>query len=271
MNRDDFSQNVIEQLARRAAYTCSNPECHRRTLIPEVSSNTDSIYIGIAAHITAAAKNGARYDKTLTNEQRKSIENGIHLCNSCSIKIDKNKGHDYPPPTLRRWKIVHEEWLREQQKQNAEMRREYNKDVTSYHIPIDTFHQDERAAGDIIVPNYNSTVASRFVNVIGQIEKLVTGSSYWIAVSPHGSFDFWWPQVQCNLEKDDFFKAETIVLGRDFQDGGNEDIGRKFDIGLFETTEDSHNMFIEGAKKGNCFERPLKAFLLWKTTVVRVA
>lgn len=111
-NRDDFSAKVIEQLARRAAYTCSNPNCRRRTLSPSSVDPSQANYVGVAAHITAAALNGPRYDSSLSPEQRQSIENAIHLCATCSVLIDKNDGIDYPATMLREWKAIHEEWLR---------------------------------------------------------------------------------------------------------------------------------------------------------------
>ena len=40
------------------------------------------------AHICAAAQGGPRYDASMTPEERKSFENGIWLCQSCSKLID---------------------------------------------------------------------------------------------------------------------------------------------------------------------------------------
>lgn len=107
----DFSPKVIEQIARRAAFICSNPKCRKRTLSPSIASAELSAYTGQASHITAASQGGPRYDATMTAQQRKSIENGIHLCVLCATLIDKNDGIDYPAETLRSWKAVHEQWL----------------------------------------------------------------------------------------------------------------------------------------------------------------
>ena len=65
------------------------------------------------AHITAAAPKGPRYDENLTEEQRTSADNGIYLCSTCSIRIDKNQGIDYPVNLLREWKAEHEKWVNE--------------------------------------------------------------------------------------------------------------------------------------------------------------
>lgn len=81
--RDDFSKPVKKQLADRVRHACSNPECENPTMGPD-SGEEKTINIGVAAHITAAASGGKRYDPSLTPDQRKSISNGIWLCQSCS-------------------------------------------------------------------------------------------------------------------------------------------------------------------------------------------
>lgn len=58
---------------------------------------------GVAAHITAAAPKGPRYDPALTKQQRASIENGIWLCSNCAGLIDRDiAGHSVD--LLRQWK-----------------------------------------------------------------------------------------------------------------------------------------------------------------------
>jgi hypothetical protein len=272
MSRDDFTPKVREQIARRAAYTCSNPDCRRRTLIPEVSNQTDAIYNGVASHITAAAIKGPRYDKSLTNEQRSSIENGIHLCRLCANKVDANGGKDYPAPLLREWKILHEDWLREQQKNESQQRREYGKKWHTLYgdDPIYEFVPEERASGYIIVPDDNSTQSSRFITIIGRIDKTIANSTYWIAISPQPSLDHWWPQNECILSTEGFWTVEKATLGRNYPEG-KEDIGRKFDIGLYETTMKAHQLFQDASVDGLGIVKPDGAFLLWKISVTRTA
>lgn len=55
---------------------------------------------GKAAHITAAACGGPRYDPTLTREQRRSAENGIWLCAVHADVIDKDE-RNYSVETLK--------------------------------------------------------------------------------------------------------------------------------------------------------------------------
>lgn len=87
--RDNFSKKTSDILAKRAGYLCSNPDCKKST----IGSNTlrdKSTSIGVAAHITAAAKGGPRFDENLGPKERSNIENGIWLCNSCSTMIDRD-------------------------------------------------------------------------------------------------------------------------------------------------------------------------------------
>lgn len=104
--RDDFSQKVKDTLAKRVGYKCSNPNCNKETSGPHSDLNK-SLSTGVAAHITAAAPDGPRYDPTLSAEQRKSIDNGIWLCEYCARLIDKDPTI-YPVVLLCRWKMMAE-------------------------------------------------------------------------------------------------------------------------------------------------------------------
>lgn len=59
--------------------------------------------VGVAAHITAAAAGGPRYDPTLSREERTSANNGIWLCQFCGTLVDSD-AERYPVDVLRRWK-----------------------------------------------------------------------------------------------------------------------------------------------------------------------
>lgn len=101
-NRDDFTKQIKELLAKRVGYRCSNPNCRKLTC----GANDDTqafTNIGVAAHITAAAMGGPRYDASLTPGKRKGYNNGIWLCQSCAKLIDSDELH-YPVSLLHRWK-----------------------------------------------------------------------------------------------------------------------------------------------------------------------
>ena len=62
--RDDFSQKTIDRLCERVGGKCSNPNCRRETKGPH-SNPQKRVSIGEAAHITAAAEGGPRYNPDL--------------------------------------------------------------------------------------------------------------------------------------------------------------------------------------------------------------
>lgn len=102
MPRDEFSKQTSEMLAKRVAYRCSNPECKAPTIGPH-SDKIKALPLGIAAHITAAAPGGPRFDPTMDELDRKGIDNGIHLCTICASLIDKDVDR-FPVLLLRSWK-----------------------------------------------------------------------------------------------------------------------------------------------------------------------
>ena len=100
--RDDFTKTTVDILGKRVAFFCSNPECRRVTIGPNEDVNK-STTIGIAAHITAAAPNGPRFDPELAGDQRSHIDNGIWLCSNCASLVDKDPVK-YPVELLKTWK-----------------------------------------------------------------------------------------------------------------------------------------------------------------------
>lgn len=110
MARDDFKIEVKETLARRVGMRCSNPNCRQPTSGPQ-QDPVKSVNVGVAAHITAASKGGARYDPLLSKEDRCSIENAIWLCQICAKLVD-NDPLIYTRELLREWKRLSEEAAR---------------------------------------------------------------------------------------------------------------------------------------------------------------
>ncbi|NKA72377.1 HNH endonuclease [Ralstonia solanacearum] len=105
--RDEFSASVIVALRERVGSLCSNPACRCATTGPH-SDNFGAARVGVAAHITAAAPGGPRYDASLSKEQRTSAENGIWLCRVCERKIDVDPER-YSVSLLLDWKRKAEE------------------------------------------------------------------------------------------------------------------------------------------------------------------
>lgn len=99
--RDNFTPAVKTKLAKRVAFICSNPSCQKLTIGPNTKKGMNNI--GVAAHICAAAPGGPRYDETMTEEERKSIDNGIWLCQSCAKLIDSDE-IKYTVELIKKWK-----------------------------------------------------------------------------------------------------------------------------------------------------------------------
>lgn len=108
--RDDFSKPTIRELGMRVNYHCSKPDCWKSTLGPH-SDPEKSVNLGKAAHITAAALGGPRYDKTLSPAERKAISNGIWMCGLHAELVDKDE-KEFPVELLRKWKTEAEERAR---------------------------------------------------------------------------------------------------------------------------------------------------------------
>ena len=100
-NRADFTKPIRDTLAKRVGYLCSNPACRKPTVGANLDKNKFTL-TGVAAHIIAASKGGPRYDGT-SPEERKDIDNGIWLCQSCSVLIDRDSTK-YPASLLLKWK-----------------------------------------------------------------------------------------------------------------------------------------------------------------------
>jgi NACHT domain len=101
--RDDFPKRVVDALARRVGFLCSNPNCPAPHTSGPHSDDSKFVNLGVASHITAAAPRGPRFDAALSPDERRSINNGIWLCQGCSVLIDRD-GRSYPADLLREWK-----------------------------------------------------------------------------------------------------------------------------------------------------------------------
>src|ERR1035441_5569741 len=76
-------------MAKRVGMRCSNPNCRQQTSGPREDPR-NTVNIGVAAHIAAAASGGPRYDGGLTSTERSSSDNGIWLCQNCAKLIDSD-------------------------------------------------------------------------------------------------------------------------------------------------------------------------------------
>lgn len=108
--RDDFSLDTIQRLAKRVGYLCSFPGCGSLTIGASQESDRATSLVGTACHISAASPgNGSRrYNPKLTPEERKSINNGIWMCNKHGKLIDTDENR-FSTELLITWKSLAEE------------------------------------------------------------------------------------------------------------------------------------------------------------------
>jgi len=100
--RDDFPIATRRTLAQRVALRCSNPDCRAATGGPQVRA-AKALNVGVAAHITAAAAGGPRYNAALSPEERAGIQNAIWLCQTCAKLVDNDDAR-FTEQHLRQWK-----------------------------------------------------------------------------------------------------------------------------------------------------------------------
>lgn len=110
--RDDFPKAILETLAKRVGYRCSNPTCRKLTSGPH-TDEARAVNVGVAGHITAASAGGPRYDPSLTSEQRRSADNGIWLCQTCGKLVDNDEAR-FPVALLREWRQKAEDAARKE-------------------------------------------------------------------------------------------------------------------------------------------------------------
>jgi hypothetical protein len=113
--RDDFNAVTKKALAERAGYHCSRPDCRQLTIGPSDESPDARSRIGVASHICAASagRGARRYDSQMSPADRRSIANGIWLCQNCAKLIDTDETR-FPAELLREWRRNAEKRARQQ-------------------------------------------------------------------------------------------------------------------------------------------------------------
>lgn len=110
--RDNFNKPTRRELGELVNFKCVRPACGKLTRGPS-EDRSRVVNAGQAAHITAASKNGPRYNATLTSEQRRALDNGAHLCVFCATVVDRDPD-DFPPQMLEEWQRAGVELVRRQ-------------------------------------------------------------------------------------------------------------------------------------------------------------
>ena len=139
--RDDFTGATKDLLAQRVGYRCSNPNCRILTAGPGDAPTGTSI-IGVAAHVTAAAVGGPRFDSALSADERRAPENGIWLCQVHAKLIDDAPAR-FTADLLRTWKRHSEEAARmEIEELEKGFPRKQREDITALSVYAAAFDRN---------------------------------------------------------------------------------------------------------------------------------
>lgn len=105
-NPHSFTSGTQKALFRFARGTCYFPECTREILTLVTGVPLVDVQI---AHIAAAEPGGPRFDPSMTDEERRSIDNLILLCQAHHTLVDKVQPDSFPSDDLRHWKSENED------------------------------------------------------------------------------------------------------------------------------------------------------------------
>lgn len=93
-------------LAHRSGDRCAFPDCPRKLTVDSPSGG-EPVSTGQAAHIRGENPGAARYDASMTDEERDSYHNLIYLCSDHHAQIDKQNA-DFTVECLLAMKARHE-------------------------------------------------------------------------------------------------------------------------------------------------------------------
>lgn len=97
-------------LAFRSGGVCAFPKCGKHLTYDAKAG--DDTYVGEAAHIRGEKPTAARYDASMTDDERDNVQNLIYLCADDHTIIDKVEA-DWPTATLQQLKESHEKQVRQ--------------------------------------------------------------------------------------------------------------------------------------------------------------
>ncbi len=101
----EVTSKVVKRLYAESGNECSSPNCEQELF------KDDPSHCGQIAHIYAKNMGGARYDPSMSEEERNGYGNLILLCSNCHNFIDSNP-EKYPPSLLIDWKNKHKDKVR---------------------------------------------------------------------------------------------------------------------------------------------------------------
>lgn len=100
----DYTLSTIKRLHTLSGNQCCNPSCKN----PLIARDGISI-ISKICHIEAASTGGARYNPSMTDDERRHYSNLILCCDECHTIVDNPANESlYPVSLLKEWKVSHE-------------------------------------------------------------------------------------------------------------------------------------------------------------------
>lgn len=98
-----YKESDLKRLFALSGCECANPNCSYKLL----STDYNTIF-GEICHIEAAETNGPRFNPAQTDDERRSFDNLILLCERCHKEVDNNPSK-YTVELLKKWKKEHQE------------------------------------------------------------------------------------------------------------------------------------------------------------------
>lgn len=114
----DYTKGTDMALANLSGGLCYWPGCPE-PMLKAVEGEMD--FIGQRVHIRGALPGSARYDPTMSDDQRRSIQNLVLMCKSHHEIVDIRQPTRYPVSVLTRWKAQREAEPREALKRLREV------------------------------------------------------------------------------------------------------------------------------------------------------
>jgi hypothetical protein len=99
-----YKRSTVRRLDTLSGNECAYPNCSRKLIAEDGISIISKI-----CHIAAASKEGPRFDKDMTDDERRGFDNLILLCDEHHVMIDNKANEEtYPTTLLKTWKSEHE-------------------------------------------------------------------------------------------------------------------------------------------------------------------
>lgn len=101
-----YTSGTKAALFRFSSGKCYYPKCRKEILAFTAGQYLVDVQI---AHICAAEPGGPRFDASMSEDDRRGIDNLILLCQAHHNLIDKVRPMEYPVELLRKWKLANED------------------------------------------------------------------------------------------------------------------------------------------------------------------